>query len=424
MPERVLRDLVVERRQVDRLIPYIRNARTHTEEQVAQVAASIAAFGFVNPILVGADGVIIAGHARLLAARKLRMTEVPVIVLDHLSETQRRALVLADNRLALNAGWDQEMLQVELQTLQEEGFDLDIVGFSDEELEGLLQDPDAAAAGETDEDAVPETPETAVTVPGDVWVLGEHRLMCGDATQMTDVEKVLAGGLADMVFCDPPYGVNYGATMKSKAGGKKHRKIANDNLGEDFGAFLRDACANLLAVTKGAIYICMSSSALHTLHQAFTEAGGHWSTFVIWAKNTFTLGRSDYQRQYEPILYGWKEGTDHFWCGARDQGDVWFIKKPVANDLHPTMKPVELVERALRNSSKSRDTVLDPFGGSGTTLIACERTGRQARLIELDPKYCDVIIRRFQEHSGKVAVLEADGRKFADVAAERLGVAT
>ena len=267
-------------------------------------------------------------------------------------------------------------------------------------MEDLLREPEQLAEGQTDEDAVPETPETAVTVPGDVWLLGAHRLLCGDSTQMEAVEKVLAGGLADMVFTDPPYNVNYGATMKDKLRGKK-RKIANDNLGDGFEQFLRDACVNMLAVTKGAIYICMSSSELHTLHRAFTEAGGHWSTFVIWAKNTFTMGRSDYQRQYEPILYGWKEGTDHFWCGARDQGDVWFIKKPVANDLHPTMKPVELVERALRNSSKSRDTVLDPFGGSGTTLIACERTGRQARLIELEPKYCDVIIRRWQEYSGE-----------------------
>jgi DNA modification methylase len=241
---------------------------------------------------------------------------------------------------------------------------------------------------------------------------------------MADVEKVLGGGLADMVFCDPPYGVNYGATMKDKLRGKSHRKIANDNLGEDFGPFLRDACANMLAVTKGAIYVCMSSSELHTLEKAFREAGGHWSTFVIWAKNTFTMGRSDYQRQYEPILYGWKDGTQHFWCGARDQGDVWFIKKPQVNDLHPTMKPVELVERAVRNSSKDRDTVLDPFGGSGTTLIACEKTGRQARVIELEPKYCDVICRRFMDFSGKAATLEADGRAFADVAAERLGVAT
>jgi len=341
------------------------------------------------------------------------MTEVPVIVLDHLTETQRRALILADNRLALNAGWDEDMLRVELESLREDSFNLDIVGFSDEEMDNLLREPEAAGAGGTDEDAVPETQETVVTVPGDVWLLGAHRLLCGDATQFADVEKVMAGGLADMAFLDPPYNVNYGP-VKGKS-----RKIANDNLGDGFEQFLRDACANLLAVTKGAIYICMSSSELHTLHRAFTEAGGHWSTFVIWAKNTFTLGRSDYQRQYEPILYGWKDGTDHFWCGARDQGDVWFIKKPVANDLHPTMKPVELVERALRNSSKTRDTVLDPFGGSGTTLIACERTGRQARLIELEPKYVDTTIRRWQDYSGGEATLESDGRSFREIAGDR-----
>ena len=418
MPERVLRDLVVERRPIDRLIPYIRNARTHTEEQVAQVAASIVEFGWTNPILVGADGVIIAGHARLLAARKLGMTEVPVIVLDHLSETQRRALVLADNRLALSAGWDEEMLRVELAALGEDGFKLDVVGFTDEEIENLLRDPKQVVEGSTDEDAVPEAPESAVTVPGDIWLLGEHRLLCGDATQMADVAKVLAGGLADMAFLDPPYNVNYGATMKDKLRGKK-RKIANDNLGDGFEQFLRDSCTNLLAVTKGAIYICMSSSEIHTLQRVFREAGGHWSTFIVWAKNTFTMGRSDYQRQYEPILYGWKEGTDHFWCGARDQGDVWFIKKPHVNDLHPMMKPVELVERAIRNSSKSRDTVLDPFGGSGTTLIACERSGRQARLIELEPKYIDVIIRRWQGFTGNEATLEGDGRSFREIAGDR-----
>jgi DNA modification methylase len=415
-------ELQVVRWPVERLIPYARNARTHSDEQVAQIAASIAEFGWTNPIVAGSDGIVIAGHARLQAARKLGMTEVPVIVLDHLNETQRRALVLADNRLALNAGWDEEMLRVELTALEEEGFNLDVVGFTDAELEDLLRDADTVTPGGTDEDAVPEAPESAVTAPGDVWLLGDHRLLCGDSVQLDVVEKVLAGGLADMVFTDPPYNVNYGATMKDKLRGKK-RKIANDNLGDGFEQFLRDVCANLLALTKGAIYVCMSSSELHTLHRAFTESGGHWSTFVIWAKNTFTMGRSDYQRQYEPILYGWKVGTDHFWCGARDQGDVWLVKKPVANDLHPTMKPVELVERAVRNSSKSRDTVLDPFGGSGSTLIACERSGRQARLIELEPKYCDVIVRRFQEYAGKVATLEADGRPFADVAAERLGVA-
>ncbi len=407
---------------VDKLIPFARNARTHSAEQVAQIAASIAEFGWTSPILAGSDGIIIAGHARLLAARKLGMTEVPVIVLDHLTETQRRALVLADNRLALNAGWDEEMLRIELESLQEDGFNLDIVGFTEEEIENLLRDPEAAAEGQADEDAVPEAPETAVTVLGDVWLLGQHRLLCGDSTQRDSVEKVLAGGLADMVFTDPPYNVNYGATMKDKLRGNK-RKIANDNLGQDFEQFLRDACVNILAVTKGAIYVCMSSSEIHTLQRVFREAGGHWSTFVIWAKNTFTMGRSDYQRQYEPILYGWKEGTDHFWCGARDQGDVWFVKKPAVNDLHPTMKPIELVERAIRNSSKGRDTVFDPFGGSGTTLIACEKAGRQARLIELEPKYCDVIVRRWQEFSGKHAVLEGDERPFKELATERLNVA-
>jgi DNA modification methylase len=405
---------------VDKLIPYARNARTHSDEQVAQIAASIAEFGWTNPILAGSDGIIIAGHARLQAARKLGMTEVPVIVLDHLNETQRRALILADNKLALNAGWDEEMLRVELKALDEADFQLDVVGFSDDELQSLLAEFETEpVAGLTEDDAVPEMQGAVVTVPGDLWVLGEHRLFCGDATQIDSIEKVLAGGLADMVFCDPPYNVNYGATMKDKLRGKTHRKIANDNLGADFERFLYDACVNILAVTKGAVYICMSSSELHTLEKAFREAGGHWSTFVIWAKNTFTMGRSDYQRQYEPILYGWKEGTDHFWCGARDQGDVWFVKKPVANDLHPTMKPVELVERAVRNSSKGRDTVLDPFGGSGTTLIACEKAGRQARVIELEPKYCDVIIRRWEEFTGRQATLDGDGRTFTEVAGER-----
>jgi DNA modification methylase len=415
-------NLQVERWPVDKLIPFARNARTHSAEQVAQIAASIAEFGFVNPVLIGPDNVIIAGHARLLAARKLGMPEVPVIVLDHLTPTQRRALVIADNRLALSAGWDEEMLRVELAALREDEFDLDLVGFTAEELEELLADPEAEAAGHTDEDAVPEAPEAAVTVPGDVWILGSHRLLCGDATVLSDLEKVLAGGLSDMAFSDPPYGVNYGATMKDKLRGKQ-RTIANDNLGAAFEPFLREACANMLAVTKGALYICMSSSELHTLYRAFTESGGHWSTFIIWAKNTFTMGRADYQRQYEPMLYGWKEGADHFWCGARDQGDVWFVKKPQVNDLHPVMKPVELIERAIRNSSKSRDTVLDPFGGSGSTLIACEKTGRQARLIELEPKYCDVAIVRWRDFTGRQATLEGDGRTFEELRDERRPVA-
>ena len=282
-----------------------------------------------------------------------------------------------------------------------------------------MADGDEGTEGLTDEDQVPEVQIAVVTVPGDVWILGEHRLLCGDATVATDVEKVLAGGLADMVFCDPPYNVNYGATMKDKLRGT-NRAIANDNLGADFAQFLVEACTTMVAVCKGGIYICMSSSEMATLQTAFRAAGGHWSTFVIWAKNTFTMGRSDYQRQYEPILYGWKEGTDHFWCGARDQGDVWFIKKPHVNDLHPTMKPVELVERAVRNSSKGRDTILDPFGGSGTTIIACEKARRQARVMEIDPKYCDVIVRRWQAFAGGVAMLEGDGTAFDQIAVQRV----
>jgi DNA modification methylase len=416
-------DIQIAQWPVDRLIPYARNSRTHSEEQVAQIAASIAEFGFVNPILVGADGTIVAGHARLAAARKLKLADVPVIVLDHLSATQRRALVLADNRLAMSAGWDEEMLRVELESLKEDAFDLNLIGFSDEELRDLLADPEPeSAAGLTDEDAVPETLETSVSIPGDVWVLGKHRLLCGDATQMGDVEKVLAGGLADMAWSDLPYNVNYGQSMKDKLRGNK-RRILNDNLGDGFGPFLRESCSNILAVTKGGIYISMSSSELHTLYSAFTEAGGHWSTFVIWAKNAFTMGRADYQRQYEPMLYGWRQGTEHFWSGARDQGDVWFIKKPVKNELHPTQKPVELIERAIHNSSKTRDTVLDPFAGSGSTLIACERTGRQARLIELDPLYCDVIARRYFDYCGQQATLEGDDRTFDQIAEARRGAA-
>ncbi|MFZ4760974.1 MAG: DNA-methyltransferase, partial [Burkholderiaceae bacterium] len=283
-------------------------------------------------------------------------------------------------------------------------------GFSPEEWDALING-DEAKDGLTDDDAVPEVPETPVSKTGDVWVLGEHKLLCGDATKAQDYAALLGDELVDMTFTDPPYNVNYANSAKDKMRGK-NRAILNDNLGEGFGQFLHDACSNILARTKGAVYVAMSSSELDTLQSAFRRAGGRWSTFIIWAKNTFTLGRSDYQRQYEPILYGWRDGADHFWCGDRDQGDVWQIKKPQKNDLHPTMKPVELVERAVKNSSKSRDLVLDPFGGSGSTLIACEKTGRRARLIELDPKYVDVIVRRWQDWTGKTAVHAATGLAF------------
>jgi DNA modification methylase len=396
---------------IDRLRPYERNPRTHSQNQVDQIAASMVEFGWTNPVLVDEQGGILAGHGRLLAARKLSLTEVPVIRFEHLSEAQKRAYVLADNQIALQAGWSEELLAEELAWLRDESFDLDLIGFDASELERLLAIAGGEAESNDAEDDVPEPPEDPATKPGDLWTLGKHRLLCGDATVLADVERVLGGQLADMTFCDPPYNVDYANSPKDKLRGK-HRPILNDDLGGGFEAFLLDACTNILAVTKGAVYVCMSSSELHTLQRAFAAAGGKWSTFVIWAKNTFTLGRADYQRQYEPILYGWPAGHDRYWCGARDQGDVWFFDKPVKNDLHPTMKPVALVERAIRNSSKTRDIVLDPFGGSGSTLIACEKTGRQARLVELDPKYCDVIVQRFQGYAGQAAVLEGDGRTF------------
>jgi DNA modification methylase len=408
---------------IDKLLPYVRNARQHSDEQIAQIAASIAEFGFVNPILTGADGVLVAGHGRLAAARKLGLATVPVVVLDHLTPTQRRALVLADNRLAELATWDDALLRIELEALQDDGFDLDLTGFDADALAELLADEEPQIEGRTEDDAIPEMPEEPVSRPGDVWRLGPHRLVCGDATTAEAYARLFPDGeRADMVFTDPPYNVNYANSAKDKLRGK-HRPILNDALGEGFYDFLFDALALIMAHTRGAIYVAMSSSELDTLQAAFRAAGGHWSTFIIWAKNTFTLGRSDYQRQYEPILYGWPEGATRHWCGDRDQGDVWQIKKPAKNDLHPTMKPVDLVERAIRNSSRPGDVVLDPFGGSGTTLIAAEKAGRVARLIELDPKYADVIVRRWQDWTGQQATREADGLAFDQAASDSSAIA-
>jgi DNA modification methylase len=236
--------------------------------------------------------------------------------------------------------------------------------------------------------------------------MGSHRLLCGDSTVAESYDVLLQGSPVDMVFTDPPYNVNYANSAKDKMRGKD-RAILNDNLGDGFYDFLLAALTQMVTHCRGGIYVAMSSSELDVLQSAFRAAGGKWSTFIIWAKNTFTLGRADYQRQYEPILYGWPEGAQRHWCGDRDQGDVWNIKKPQKNDLHPTMKPVELVERAIRNSSRPGNVVLDPFGGSGTTLIAAEKSGRVARLIELDPKYVDVIVRRWEEFTGKQAIREA-----------------
>ncbi|MGA4029658.1 site-specific DNA-methyltransferase [Ralstonia nicotianae] len=389
----------IEHWPIQRLAPYAANARTHSDEQIAQIAASIVEFGFTNPILAGGDGVIVAGHGRLAAAMKLGLQVVPVVALDHLSPTQRRALVITDNRIAENAGWDEAVLRAELAALDAANFDVSLTGFDADALADLMDGEEGD--GQAEESALPEVPEDPISRPGDVWVLGRHRLLCGDATVAENYDRLL-----HMVFTDPPYNVNYANTAKDRQRGTS-RAILNDNLGGGFYDFLLAALTPTIANCRGAIYVAMSSSELDVLQAAFREAGGRWSTFIIWAKDRFTLGRADYQRQYEPILYGWAEGAQRHWCGDRDQGDVWQIKRPARNDLHPTMKPVELVERAIRNSSRPGDVVLDAFGGSGTTLIAAEKAARVAHLIELDPKYADVIVRRWEEYTGEQAIREA-----------------
>jgi DNA modification methylase len=405
----------IEFRSIDSVIFYARNARTHSDSQVTQIAASMREFGWTTPCLVDETGLLIAGHGRVLAARMLGLSDVPVMVATGWSEAKRRAYTVADNKLALNAGWDNAMLACELNDLAAEAFDMTLIGFSLDEMAELTADKQV---GLTDPDEVPEPPTTPTTRHGDIWVCGDHRILCGDATVLTELEHLMGGELAEMAFTDPPYNVNYANNAKDKHRSAS-RPILNDALGEEFGAFLREASINILKVTRGAIYICMSSSELDTLQSAFRGAGGKWSTFVIWAKSSFTIGRSDYQRQYEPILYGWKDGSEHYWCGARNQGDVWFFDKPHKNDLHPTMKPVALVEQAIGNSSKAGSIVLDPFGGSGTTMIAASRAGRRARLMELDPKYVDVALARWEAFTGQQATLTGDGRTLEEIAEAR-----
>ena len=407
--------MLVKQLPVADLKEYGQNSRTHSTLQVGQIAESIKAFGWTNPLLVDEARVLIAGHGRLAAAKLLGLAEVPCIEIAGLSEDKRRALVIADNKLALNAGWDDAALASEIALLNSAGFDLDLLGFTAAEM-NKLQDFDFG--GKSDPDDAPSVPTDPTSVMGDLWVMGDHRLLCGDATLAQSYESLLQGTPVDMAFTDPPYNVNYANSAKDKMRGKD-RAILNDNLGEGFYDFLLAALTPIMSHCRGAVYVAMSSSELDVLQTAFRQAGGKWSTFIIWAKNTFTMGRSDYQRQYEPILYGWPDGAKRHWCGDRDQSDVWAIKKPHKNDLHPTMKPVELVERAIRNSSKPGEVVLDPFGGSGTTLIAAEKSGRSARLMELDPKYCDVIVSRWQTFTGKQATLESSGATFEQVAADR-----
>lgn len=381
---------VIELIDIESLIPYARNSRTHSDSQVAQIAASIKEFGFTNPVLIDADSGIIAGHGRIMAARKLGLADIPCIRLGHLTEAQKRAYVIADNKLALNSGWDNEMLLVEFAELEDLGFDLDLTGFVQEEIDALK--PEVVQEGLTDEDAVPEVPVEPTTKLGDVYILGNHRLMCGDSTSIDAVDKLMQGQKADMVFTDPPYGVDY--------------KGINNDSRDGLEDLLRAAFGNYLASSKSgaSIYCFHSDRCADVFHKVFREFF-HFSSMIIWAKNSLTLSQTDYQSQHEPCLYGWMDNGKHSWYSDRKQTSVWrFDKERVAG--HTTPKPVALVEKAISNSSKGGDSILDLFGGSGSTLVASEKIGRHARVMELDPKYCDVIVKRWEDFTGKKAVLE------------------
>ena len=391
----------IEQRAIESLIPYINNSRKHSDEQVAQIAASIKEFGWTNPILVDGNNGLIAGHGRLLAARKLGMAKVPVIELAHLSENQKKALIIADNKLALNSDWDNELLMIELQELNNVDYDLSVLGFDQDELNALLN-PIEATTGLTDEDAVPDVPEEPKTKLGDIYILGNHRLMCGDSCSVTDMEKLVNDRQVDMWLTDPPYNVAYEGKTKDAL------TIQNDSMSNDgFRQFLRDAYVTADTVMKaGAVfYIWHADSEGYNFRGAAHDAGWKVRQCLIWKKSTMVMGRQDYHWKHEPCLYGWKEGAGHLWATDRKQTTILEFDKPNRNKEHPTMKPVALFEYQMLNNTKGGDIILDSFGGSGTTMLAAEKNGRIAYVMELDPKYCDVIVKRWEDFTGKQAVL-------------------
>jgi len=395
------------------LIPYARNSRTHSDEQVAQISASIKEFGFTNPILIDEDGLIIAGHGRVQAAQRLNLDEVPAIVLEYLTEAQKKAYVIADNKLALNAGWDFDMLKVEFNDLIDMDFDLSLIGFDGKELNQILADP---TEGLVDADTIPETPAEPISKVGDMWLLGNHRLLCGDSTLVDNIDRLMINK-ADMIFSDPPWNVNYGDNL---ANGKyKDRKILNDSMNaEDWNVFVDGFCKSFLIGSKpGAIvYLVMSAQEWPVIDKYLRENNFHWSSTIIWKKDTLVISRKDYHTQYEPIWYGWNSDAPRLKVlEDRKQSDVWDIDRPKVSDLHPTTKPIELVERAINNSSSPNDVVLDLFLGSGSTLIASEKTGRVCYGMELDPKYADVIIKRWQDFTGKDAIHEELGKTYNEL---------
>ena len=381
------------------LIPYARNSRTHSEQQVSKIAASIKEFGFLNPVIIDGNNGIVAGHGRVLAAQKLGMDALPVIEANHLTDAQRRAYVIADNRLALDAGWDDEMLRVEFAELVDMDFDLELTGFTADEISALTVEE--VPEGLTDEDAVPEVPETPVTVLGDVWLLGKHRVMCGDSTSIDAVENLMDGSKADMVFTDPPYNIDYQGVSD------KREKIKNDKMSDaDFLDFLRESIMGCETM-----YVCCSWQYAHLFKQAMTDLARAPKAMIVWNKVNPAQHLDKYFKQHEIIFY-----YGDFGGHKTLRGDVWEMKRQ-RNTVHPTMKPVELIDMAMVDQP-DKTIVYDAFGGSGSTLISCEKNHKEARMMELDPKYCDVIVKRWQEFTGKAATLESSGKTYAELANE------
>ena len=377
---------------VSELIPYVRNARTHSEAQVAQIAASIREFGFLSPILVAEDNTILAGHGRLAAAQKLGLKKVPCVKENHLTETQKRAYIIADNKLSLNAGWDNELLAVELSELEGADFNLDLLGFDEAELSSIFDaDKDVS---DDDFDVEKELEEPCFSKTGDIWTLGKHRVICGDATKLETYKTLLENTKVNLVVTDPPYNVNY----EGSAG-----KIKNDNMEDDkFYQFLFNSFVNMeqAMADDASIYVFHADTEGLNFRKAFQDAGFYLSGCCIWKKPSLVLGRSPYQWQHEPCLYGWKKKGKHKWYAGRKETSVWEFEKSKKNADHPTMKPIALLAYPIKNSSMTNSLVLDPFAGSGSTLIACEQTGRICYAIELDEKYCDVIVKRYIEQVG------------------------
>jgi DNA modification methylase len=401
------------KKKVSELIPYINNSRTHSEEQITQLISSIKEFGFTNPILLAPDNSIIAGHGRLQAVKRLGHEEVPCIIVQGLTKTQIKALIIADNQLALNAGWDLEKLSVEIEGLKDEDFNIDILGFNDDFIKDLLNKQNQ---GLTDEDAVPEVKENPKSKLGDIFVLGNHRLMCGDATIQTDVEKLMNKSLADLLHTDPPYNVNYSNADRPKASKTDLGKIKNDVMSnDDFYVFLNQSFVTAFTVLKedSSAYVWHSSAEQINFTKAFVDAGFKFSQQIIW-KKPMLLGRGKYQWAHEPCLFGSK-GSPYF-TDDRTKTTVWdFGGYDKSKNVHPTQKPIFIPEEAINNSSKQGSNVLDLFGGSGSTLIACEKLGRNGFILELDPKYCDVIIQRWQQFTGKEAIHEQTGKTYNSI---------